>query len=469
MLTILRGHIIKRTMKISTYTIWILRTVGGVLLMHGTQTFAQDTIISGSSYFGGENNEAYLKWLEQSSYSKSSFLLSSQDDAAGVALHWKTDEQNIHIAVAAKATGWVGLGLAESGSMKGADIVMFTAETDTLVDSYVLDQLVKPFPDDCQSWTLNNSTTDGGFIIFEATRLMDTKDSQDRIILDDSNVLVPATRLIAAWGDTATPSFHGSNTARNSVRFFGSTSIAEEIEAFDRAMEAEAEGNFTIQAEAFVVPNEDTHYAHFCFSEADLLAMNVPINQDLHTIGIEPVVTSPYVHHFIVTGSTDPFDSNLDCEEEFPGFETGYVWAPGDLPLNLPSNVGGPLGTSGFRSFRLEIHYNNPELDVGSFDSSGVRFYYTSQKRQHDLGILQVGDPNVELYGELVSPNGGLSQHVFYCGSSCTSNHAQAEVTVIREHLHMHATGVSMFNAQIRNGKVLREGAVQVRGGTIQS
>lgn len=430
------------------------------------QSMAQDPII-GSSNFGGDNNQAYLEWLEQSSYSKSSFLPSSRDDGAGVALHWSTDEQYIHIAVAAKATGWVGFGIAESGSMKGADIVLFTAETNTLVDSYVLDQLVKPFPDDCQSWALNNSTVDGGFVIFEASRLLDTGDSQDRVILDDSNVLVPATRLIAAWGDTGTPSFHGSNAARSSVRFFGSTSSAEEIEAFDRAMAAEAQGNFTVQAKDFVVPNEDTYYAYFCFSEADLLAMNVSINEDLHTIGIEPVVTSAYVHHFVVYGSTEPFDSALDCEETFPGFEMAYVWAPGNLPLSLPSNVGGPLGASGFRSFQLEIHYNNPAIDVGSLDSSGVRFYYTSNKRQHDLGILQMGDPNVALFGEPVSPNGGLTQHVFDCNGSCTSNHAQVPVTVLRESLHMHKSGVSMINTQFRDGDVLREGSVQVRAESI--
>jgi len=327
---------------------------GLLLVLQGKHATAQG---SAASYFGGGDNSTYLEWLQQSSYNKSAFLPSTQGEDTGVALHWSTDESSIRIAVAAQATGWCAIGLAESGSMKGADIVMFTGETNELVDSYVLDQLVMPFPDDCQSWTLLNTTVEGGFVIFEATRLLDTGDSQDRPILDDSNVLVPATRVIAAWGDTVTPSFHGGNTARSSLRFFGSADSSEEIEAFQRIMQDEAEGNFTVRANNFAVPSEETVYQYFCFSEADLLAMNVPLDQDLHTIGVAPIVTSEYVHHFIVVGSIEPWDSSLNCEDFFPGFETAYVWAPGDLPLTLPSNVGGPLGSSGFKSFQLEIHY----------------------------------------------------------------------------------------------------------------
>jgi hypothetical protein len=64
--------------------------------------------------------------------------------------------------------------------MRGADIIMYSAETDKLVDSYVLDDLVTPMSDDCQSWTLVNSIAQDGFIIFEATRALNTGDSQDR-------------------------------------------------------------------------------------------------------------------------------------------------------------------------------------------------------------------------------------------------------------------------------------------------
>ena len=433
-----------------------------IFILQGSLQLAV-TAQDATSYFNGTDNAAYVNWLQQASYNKSTFLASTTEEGNGVALLWTTNDVNINVAVAARAKGWVGFGLAESGSMRGADIILFTAETNQLVDSYVLDQPGKPFPDDCQSWTLVDSTVDGGFIIFEATRRLDTGDSQDRVIINDSNALVPPTRVIAAWGETSEPSYHGSNTTRGAIRFFGNESSADELQAFARTMQEEAEGNFTVQANDFLIPAEETRYQHFCFSRDDLLAMNVPLDLNLHTIGIEPIVdprTKKYVHHFVVYGSNQPWNSSLSCDE-YPSIEAVYVWAPGDEPLNLPANVGSPLGASAFQSFSLEIHYNNPDLDENMLDSSGVRFYYTSKKREFDLGIFRTGDPDIQLGGTSVSKNGGLSQHIFNCGSNCSSNYVTESVTVMREHLHMHATGVSTANVQIRDGEVIRQGQVQ--------
>lgn len=446
------------TMKLYSPPLFTLLTIGAIY-----SAFVVDAQQDPSSYFSGDNNEAYTDWLQQQSYEMASFITSNSGEI-GVALHWTTDETKIKIAIAAKATGWVGFGLAESGSMLGADIVMFTAETGELVDSYVLDQSVMPIPDDCQSWTLINSITEGGFVIFEAERLLDTGDSQDRAFLDDSSELIVPSRVIAAWGDSVTPSYHFKNNARSSVRFFGTSGGVDEVVAFGRSMSAEAEGNFTIRASDFQIPQVDTLYQNFCVSAADLIAQGVPLNQDLHVIGIEPIIdprTTKYIHHFTVAAMPEDWDSSQDCDS-FPGVEMAYVWAPGDLPLILPANVGGPLGgNGGFRSYMLEIHYDNPALDLGNLDSSGIRLFYTSKKRQYDLGIFQTADPQVYNFDALVSPDGGLVQYEFDCDGACSSTFVQEPITVIREHLHMHATGVSMFNAQIRGGKVIREGGVQ--------
>ena len=417
-----------------------------------------------SSYFGGTNIATYLDWVDKSSYERHAWIESSSDSSLGVAIHWTTDDTHIQLAVAANATGWVGFGLAESGSMRGADIIMYTAETDELVDSYVLDDLVTPLPDDCQSWTLVNSITQDGFIIFEATRALNTGDSQDRIIIDDSSNIIPATRVIAAWGDTSTPSYHGvDNRAKSSVRFMGDTSSEEELATFQTIVSTESEGNFTMQAVDYAIPAVETKYAYFCFTTTDLIAMGVPMDKDLHTIGIEPIVdarSAKYVHHFVVY-ATSEFSNSSDVCEDRPGNEISYVWAPGDMPLSLPSNVGGPLGSSGFKSFKLEIHYNNPGLVAGQLDSSGVRIYYTSKKRQYDLGIFQTGDPGLRLINMTVSVDGGLSGHTFDCQSGCSAASLKENVTVIREHLHMHKSGVSMLNSQIRDGQVVRVGEVQ--------
>ena len=118
------------------------------------------------------------------------------------------------------------------------------------------------------------------------------------------------------------------------------------------------------------------------------------------------------------------------------------------------------MGENGFKSFQLEIHYNNPWLDTGVVDTSGVRLYYTSKKREHDMGILSLGDPFLGLMDSFVG--NGLSSHQFDCPASCSSTSLNQSVTVVLEYLHMHKTGTSMSNYHMRgDGNVIRVGQVQ--------
>jgi Copper type II ascorbate-dependent monooxygenase, C-terminal domain/Copper type II ascorbate-dependent monooxygenase, N-terminal domain/DOMON domain len=431
------------------------------LLLH--PLFARES----SQFFPGSSNETYTDWLDTVTYNKSTFIESTSDTGNGVAVHWTIDDRTIHLAVAAQATGWVGFGFAESGSMLGADIVMYTAATDTLTDSFVLDQPVKPIADDCQSWELVNSVVDGGFIIFEAKRLVNTNDTQDRNLIDDSFSIIPSTRVIAAWGNMSEPLYHGNSVARGSIRFYGTSDEFDEKILFVQTMAVDSEGNFTMSAKNFTIPSDAvTTYQLFCYSREDLVEFGVPMDQDLHTIGFEPIVQpeyAKYVHHFILYASSLPWNKSLTCDyDTYPLNENAYGWAPGDFPLVLPSNVGGPLGSAGFQSFTLEIHYNNADLDVNVSDSSsGVRVYYTSVKREYDLGIFQVGDPYLALRETPVNPFGGLAQHSFTCEEQCLGEYLTEPVTVLREHLHMHMTGVSMVNYHIRNEQVIRTGKVE--------
>jgi hypothetical protein len=90
-----------------------------------------------------------------------------------------------------------------------------------------------------------------------------------------------------------------------------------------------------------------------------------------------------------------------------------YGWAPGGKPHFFPEEAGMSLGTHGYKSFELETHYDNPELVHDRRDSSGVRFYYTEQKRQHEVGVIVFGDANVGLRRQEMPP--GVSQFTFSC------------------------------------------------------
>jgi len=410
-----------------------------------------------SEFFVGVDNDAYIKWANASSYSNSAFLQSTGATDEGVAVHWTLDSKFIHLAVAARATGWVGFGIAESGGMLGSDIVLFEAESNALTDSYVLNVAGAPIPDDCQNWALVSSQSEGGFLIFEAKRLKDTGDPQDRPIKDDSTLDISPHNVIAAWGDTNTVSYHGSNDrVRSTIRFAGQDA-GSDLVTFARQVASLSDASFTVRPIDYPVKAVATEYADFCFSSANLTALGVPIDSDLHIIGAQPVVdqgSAKYVHHFLVTASV------LDnCGDMKTFNDVAFVWAPGEGPLILPPNVGALLGSQGFKAFNVQIHYNNPSLDTGVLDSSGVEFFYTTNKREFDLGVLQLGDPFLGLLG--VKVGNGFYQHTFDCSSDCSSVSLSENVTVLREYLHMHTTGSSMYNAQIRDGKTIHKGSVE--------
>jgi Copper type II ascorbate-dependent monooxygenase, C-terminal domain len=124
--------------------------------------------------------------------------------------------------------------------------------------------------------------------------------------------------------------------------------------------------------------------------------------------------------------------------------------------------MGFPLGPAkfGYRSFRLQIHYDNPELVEKVIDDSGVRIFYVNTSRPIQVAMFEVGDPYVQLSGEPVGS--GMSEHTFECGSGCSALALPTSgVTVIRSYLHMHKTGIQASNELIRNGTMVNKASVE--------
>lgn len=109
------------------------------------------------------------------------------------------------MAVAAGASGWVGLGISNGGAMPGADIVVFEKENLSLTDYYAT-EFGRPTKDKCQDdWTAFDKTVspddDGSsFLAFRATRVLETGDPQDRALTDDSDFTVQATATLLSHG-----------------------------------------------------------------------------------------------------------------------------------------------------------------------------------------------------------------------------------------------------------------------------
>ena len=146
-----------------------------------------------------------------------------------VAVYWNVNDALIDVFVASDAKGWIGFGISDAGGMRGADMVIYETETDSIGDYYSMDY-VRPQLDDCgNSWTqlktwMDPTVTNDEFIAFRATRALDTQDSQDWPISPlDADISIVPTIIIAAYGDTPTMQFHGNgNAVRSAVRFHAS-------------------------------------------------------------------------------------------------------------------------------------------------------------------------------------------------------------------------------------------------------
>ena len=446
-----------------TQSIVMLSFLAGICMTFcATSANANETQQQAQNYFSSGDNTPYLTWLSahRDDYDNQIFLPkagSEQSLDEGVALHWSIDNESnsIQIAVAARATGWLGFGIAEAGGMPGSDIALFTSNDQELIDAHVGATSGMPIQDECQNWNLSRSTSEDGFIIFEAERLLDTGDEHDRPIMDDISPNSPPHRVIAAWGDEESVSYHGQNRVRGAVRFHGE-GVSDETK-FANTMAANSDGSVAITARNHPVTEDETEYARFCFSYEDLVNGGLPNGQEVQAIGFESIIdpnSAAYVHHMILYAHKQ----NNGCNDF--AMDMVFVWAPGEGPLSLPDEVGSTLGAEGYRSFELEIHYNNPSGDAGITDNSGARVYFTSTLRPHELGIYQVGDPLLALGGTDVGD--GLTRHDFDCPSTCSATTMENDsVTVFRELLHMHEKGLTMTNTQVRDGAPIRSGSVE--------
>lgn len=106
----------------------------------------------------------------------------------------------------------------------------------------------------------------------------------------------------------------------------------------------------------------------------------------------------------------------------------------------------------GFSRVLESLHYNNPSLVEGVADTGGIRVYYTSKLRQHEVGLFAMGDITGPYSG--VPIGNGIVQHVHECPSSCSLLTLSKKVTILRVVFHAHNVAVSMKLEIIRNSKV---------------
>jgi hypothetical protein len=101
------------------------------------------------------------------------------------------------------------------------------------------------------------------------------------------------------------------------------------------------------------------------------------------------------------------------------------------------------------------MHYHNPNLVPSITDTTTVRVYYSLEPRQHELGIMGMGDMLFKMRGMDIAA--GVSQYDFSCASDCSELALTEPVTVFQQGFHMHMHGISAVTYHIRNDEIIRQ------------
>eukprot|EP00026_Physarum_polycephalum_P006528 Phypoly_transcript_06576.p1 GENE.Phypoly_transcript_06576~~Phypoly_transcript_06576.p1 ORF type:complete len:551 (+),score=51.01 Phypoly_transcript_06576:87-1739(+) len=371
-------------------------------------------------------------------------------------IFWNVDEgaQKLHLALKVQTTGWVGFGFGEltSGSMPGADIVIGQVQqgigsiSDRYSEAYSL-----PKEDSCQDWILVASEESEGFTILELARALDTQDAQDRIITPGLN------KILIAFGESDTVSYHSVNRQTSEITFFGAPPALPSHPADAKSIE------FLIKN--YSVGNGQTHFGCMTFV--------LPDDQKYYIYQLDAIIqpeTAPHIHHFQVHICSNVSDGSVprhivpgDCRDNPAGGISGcngvlYGWAPGGGSAVLPAVTGFPMGAreGSVKYLVLEIHYDNPDGKGGYQDNSGFRVWYTKQPRQYDADSLAIGDPYVLFKTSSVIPPLAITEYEAECPSECTQT-LPHEITIFTSSPHMHYVGSQIWTSQWRNGTQISE------------
>jgi hypothetical protein len=189
----------------------------------------------------------------------------------------------------------------------------------------------------------------------------------------------------------------------------------------------------------------ETWYSCFSF--------NIPVDQLYHVVGFEPAVTSPLIHHYVLSYSPTPvaLDPLIPCVE-WPA-QILWAWAPGMGPLYLPEEAGFLVGHTGdTASFVLQVHYNNPLLQDFT-DTDGIDVLYIDELREHRAGIFSQGD-----IGSISIPPGQPAYvHTATCNEGETQSLLTEEINVFASFLHAHEIGAVIRSEVLRDGNLVGE------------
>ncbi|KTF88856.1 hypothetical protein cypCar_00028656 [Cyprinus carpio] len=267
-----------------------------------------------------------------------------------VRLKWGFDEiqGTILFELTINTSGWVGFGFSPKGGMTGADIVIGGVRPE---GRYFTDRHAggnsMPVVDQQQNYKLLSLTESDGKTVMKFQRSIEACDENDLPITN-----LPM-KLIYAYGQTDDITYHSNRRGTKELNL---------LKYMPR-----------------VNPPNSKYF-------------------DMTMVNIEPVITNfDLVHHLLLYRCPPSVMEMFEAECYTSNrsnlcMETIAVWGVGGGAFEFPEVAGLPIGgnVGGFL-YRLEVHYNNVNKSAGRVDNSGLRFYYTSDLRQHDAAVLMTG------------------------------------------------------------------------------
>ncbi|XP_065112794.1 DBH-like monooxygenase protein 1 homolog [Paramisgurnus dabryanus] len=385
----------------------------------------------------------FLTSLLSSACSQSTrFVHSAALDANGrYNIKWGFDESTITFEAEVETKGYIGFGLSPTGAMASSDIVIGGVLNGSpyLLD-YFTDSNRKVHKDPMQNYQLLYGRENDTHTVLAFTRNIQTCDDNDKVITGST------VRVIWAFHDEdvgeSGPNYHGMNRGRKSLRLLnpGTSSSIPAGTAF-----------FDLQNEKVPVPEKDTTYWCRIFK--------IPkMKRKHHIIRIEPLIQKGHenlIHHILLyqcDSNLNKSEINQEHECYHPNMPDSFftcetilfAWAIGGEGFTYPPHVGMSIGTLIDPVFvQMEIHFDNPSLQKGIVDSSGLRLYYSPILRRYDAGVIETG-VWVSLF-HMLPP--GMQDYITegHCTKECLQESLNSEmpsgVHVFAVLLHAHLAG----------------------------
>ncbi|XP_029532799.1 DBH-like monooxygenase protein 1 homolog [Oncorhynchus nerka] len=371
-------------------------------------------------------------------------------------LKWRFDRGTITFEIEVETTGYVGFGLSPNGAMALSDIVIGgVTDGRPYLQDYFADAKRKVHRDVQQNYRLEYGRENNTHTVLAFSRDLLTCDTNDKDITEST------VRVIWAYhSDDVGPSgpmYHGVNRGRKSMRLLDPGSKVNITSGTDF---------FNLQNINVPVPYKDTTYWCQIFQIQE-------VQQKHHIIRIEPLIQRGHenlVHHILLYQCNSNLnESELGASHEcyhpnmpdsFLTCETiVFAWAIGGEGFTYPPHVGLSIGTAIDPVYVLmEVHYDNPALQQGVVDSSGLRLFYTPELRQYDAGVIETG-VWVSLY-HMLPP--GMQEYVSegHCTRECLQESLGQEmpngVRVFAVLMHAHLAGRAIRTRHFREQEELQ-------------